>query len=267
MNKDSNDHRKILITGAKGALGIQLHKLLLKNSQNDIILFEGDVTSKDDISNFFEKNRNIDVLFHLAAIVPVNKVEKQKLKAIDVNMTGSAFIAQSYAEKNPNGHLIHVSSSHVYKPSPSPLKEKAVLEPSTFYGLTKLLAENAVTSICQFYSLKYSLVRVFSMWDENQPDTFLFGNLKKRLKNHFPEKSFELYGAKSIRNFSHTSEVAVYLVKVLEHKILGPVNVGNKNNMTVAEYAEQLYGEKLKIYSKGKNNHLIPSLQKFFKNR
>ncbi len=61
------------ITGHTGLLGSQLIK---ENPQFKFSKFNGDITNKKDIKNWL-KNSSINILFHLAAIVPTKIVKKK----------------------------------------------------------------------------------------------------------------------------------------------------------------------------------------------
>ena len=63
---------KIGITGYSGSLGKTLIKI---NKSNKIYRFKGDIRKKSDIKNWF-KNKKIDAIFHLAAIVPIKIVKR-----------------------------------------------------------------------------------------------------------------------------------------------------------------------------------------------
>jgi nucleoside-diphosphate-sugar epimerase len=259
-----NVKRKIALTGFKGAIGKQLTHLLNQSENFEVMSVDIDISDINAVDAYFKRNKGIDVLYHLAAIVPTETVCRNKLKALQVNSLGAAYIAQAVAESSPHCHVIHVSSSHVYEPSSEKLDENRPTKPQTFYGITKLLAEKSIETICLHNSLKYTIARVFSVWDEEQSNKFLYGNLLHRLKSHNLSEVFELNGGESLRNFSHSKDVAHYLKKILEMEIIGIVNVGDdKNSMSVRDFAQNIGGAHLKIQSIGEANTLLPLLDKF----
>ena len=68
---------QIGITGSTGVLG----KKLIKSLNNHIISkFVGDVSNEKDVEKWI-KNSNFDMIIHLAAVVPINLVNKNKIKA------------------------------------------------------------------------------------------------------------------------------------------------------------------------------------------
>ena len=76
---------KFGITGHTGSLG----KILVKSKKNiKYFLFKGDIRKKDNIKDWFSKNK-FDAVIHLAAIVPIKTVNNNKKKALEVNYLGT----------------------------------------------------------------------------------------------------------------------------------------------------------------------------------
>ena len=73
------------VTGHSGSLG----KFVKKNkSNNKYFFYKNDIRNKKKIFDWFKKN-NLNVIFHLAAIVPTKIVNKNKKKAYEVNYIGT----------------------------------------------------------------------------------------------------------------------------------------------------------------------------------
>ena len=109
---------KIGITGYSGSLG----KILIKSNKfNKIYRFKGDIRKKSDINHWF-KNKNIDIIIHLAAIVPLKIVKRNKSKAFQVNYIGTKNIV-NVALANNVKWFFFASTSHVYKSSKKKLRK------------------------------------------------------------------------------------------------------------------------------------------------
>lgn len=256
--------KSVLITGATGVLGRRVTELLSNHSHYEVVNFSGDVTCTKNVEDFFSKNE-CQVVIHLAAKVPIRDVDADRCGALKVNLFGSALVAEIIGQYHPNAHLIHVSSSHVYKPSDYPLTEDHVTEPSSFYGVTKLMSEMAISEICKFNLQPYTILRVFSMWDEGQSNDFLFGSLKERLSTHDAGNIFDLQGADSVRNFSHSADIASSIKVILDKRLLGIFNIGSDQNMTVREFATAISQKSINIRGVGGSNTLVPDITKFKK--
>ena len=79
--------QRIGITGANGVLGkILCQKLDVMGIKYSC--FEGDIRSKQDISEWINNN-DFDSCIHLAAIVATKQVQEDLLSAYDVNTSGT----------------------------------------------------------------------------------------------------------------------------------------------------------------------------------
>ena len=112
------------ITGSYGLLGSILTKAL---NHHKIIRFKGDIRKSKDIAKWL-KNNNFDAIIHLAAIVPINQVNKDKRKAKIVNFYGTKKLIDCMnINININKKKIwffYASTSHVYNFSKKIISEK-----------------------------------------------------------------------------------------------------------------------------------------------
>ena len=133
--------KKIGITGGSGLIGKILTRIL-KKRKIKFSCYKGDVRNFKDIKKWLNSNKDIKIVYHLAAIVPTIKVIKDKKESINVNYKGTINLYKSIAELNKDIWFFFASTSHVYKPQDKPLKEKDSIKPTSFYGTTKFMAEN-----------------------------------------------------------------------------------------------------------------------------
>ena len=73
------------ITGHSGTLGSQL---IIKKFNFKFIIFKDNICSKKKINQWIKKNK-LDLIFHIAAIVPTSVVENNFSYANSVNYTGT----------------------------------------------------------------------------------------------------------------------------------------------------------------------------------
>ena len=79
------------LTGSTGSLG----KVVLKNFKTKKInAFKDDITNRKKVFNWI-KNNEFDVIIHLAAIVPIKTVNKNRTKAKNVNFYGTKNIVDA----------------------------------------------------------------------------------------------------------------------------------------------------------------------------
>ena len=134
------DYLKCGITGHTGVLGRELLKI--KNNIK-FVKFKGDITKKNDIKKWLKDNP-IDMIIHLAAIVPTNIVKKKFYYANKVNYIGTKLLVDEIVKYKKIKWLFYSSTSHVYKFSKKKISENGVIKPISKYGLTKLKGENYI---------------------------------------------------------------------------------------------------------------------------
>jgi len=130
---------KIGLTGSTGSLG----RTILKNYKNfSFSKFKGDIRNKAEINNWIKKN-NLEVIIHLAAIVPIKEVNQNQKKAKEVNYFGTKNLIDICVKRKIKWFFFS-STSHVYNSSKKKISELNKLSPISYYGKTKLLAENYI---------------------------------------------------------------------------------------------------------------------------
>ena len=140
----------ILVTGASGHLGKSLASALLADGNSVRILVDKNNPHIDgaeivkgnllDIDSLKTAVYGVDTVYHLAAMVDYGPINKQLMH--DVNVTGTKnLLSVSKASK-----FIYQSSTSVYgnKMRDNPATPSTKCNPSTFYGITKALAEKLV---------------------------------------------------------------------------------------------------------------------------
>lgn len=92
------------ITGSTGILGKKIRKLLPYKFYE----FKDDLRKKKKVERWVS-NKDFDIIIHLAALVPVNEVNKNYNKAYDINVAGTSNLINSILKKkiNQNGFFFH----------------------------------------------------------------------------------------------------------------------------------------------------------------
>lgn len=158
--------KRILVTGASGTVGYEVLKQLQQQKENylitafdikskktkkrlnrfkkDIDIVFGNITNKKEVEFVC---KNVDVVIHLAAIIPPFADEKPDL-AYQINTIGTKNIIQSLEEYSPNAFLVYSSSISVYgdRIQNPYITVNDELKPSIGdeYGMTKVYAEEIV---------------------------------------------------------------------------------------------------------------------------
>ena len=131
---------KIGITGGSGLLGL-LFKKKVKKKYIKYSEFKDDISKRNKVARWIESNRNLEYIFHFAAISSTRKVELNKSRAKDVNVLGTENLIKEINKNKKKVWFFFPSTSHVYDFSKKPINENSKKKPINFYGKTKLLAE------------------------------------------------------------------------------------------------------------------------------
>ncbi|WP_225743750.1 dTDP-4-dehydrorhamnose reductase [Marinilactibacillus sp. Marseille-P9653] len=142
----------ILITGAKGQLGRELSALLNEKNLSFIGIDrdELDITDKDDVDIFFEKNKPT-IVYHCAAYTAVDPAEDEG-KELNwlVNVDGTRNIAE--ASEKVGAKVIYISTDYVFDGENQEMYQvDHEVNPKNEYGKAKLAGEEAVKEIVSNY--------------------------------------------------------------------------------------------------------------------
>ena len=251
--------KKIGITGGSGLLGKLLAKEL-KRKKISYSLFTGNIINKKHINNWLSKNNNIEYIFHFAAYTRAEKSRINKKKAFITNVIGTNNLLNIINLKKNKISLFFSSTSHVYKYSKKPIKENSSLKPSSYYGKTKLLAEQKIKKNKKKY-LKYCIARIFSIYHKNQKNHFLYPSIKKKLKKN-KSKIISINGANNVRDFTNAEKVVKIIFKIFKKKLYGVYNVGSGKGMTIKNFIKKNIDKKKIIFDNKKPNILIANINK-----
>lgn len=167
---------KILLLGAKGQLGFELHKVLPELGEV-IALSRNEV----DLTNLTELTVQLEIIkpkliVNASAYTEVDKAENEKDLANLINAKVPQLLAQ-YAAYN-DSILIHYSTDYVFDgKKKTPYLETDNPNPLSIYGLSKLIGEEKITEIdCKHLIFRTSWL--FSSHGENFLTTIL--NLAKQ---------------------------------------------------------------------------------------
>lgn len=147
---------KVLVTGATGQLGWDVVKELKKRNIEccGTGSKEMDITDREAVSRFIEDYRP-DAIIHCAAYTAVDKAEDEPEKCRDVNVNGTAYIAE--ACKVVDAKMVYISTDYVFgDDGDKPHEVDDPVHPLNVYGQTKWEGEEAVRRTLQ----KYFIVRI-----------------------------------------------------------------------------------------------------------
>jgi nucleoside-diphosphate-sugar epimerase len=148
---------RVIVTGAKALSASAPLKELLASGYNVVALdisdsrlqpeFKGNkhctIATVDILdSSIVRYIRRDDRVLHLAAVPRFEQASQEPQKAVRINVEGTLNIVQICIEKKAE-RLVYSSTGSVYsRNAPVPIREDAVREPDSVYGLTKKQGED-----------------------------------------------------------------------------------------------------------------------------
>ena len=234
---------KFGITGHTGVLGREFIK---KNKNLNFIKFKGDITKKNDVKKWFQKNP-IDIVVHLAAVVPTNIVKKKINYAKKVNYTGTKLLVDEAVKYKKIKWFFYSSTSHVYKYSKNKISENSTIKPISKYGLTKLKGEKYIQKKLN-RKIPFCIGRIFSFTSVHQKKPFVIPSIVDKAKL---KKKLTLFNnTNHLRDFLCVSDVCEAIKILIDKKSTGIYNIGSGNKTLISDIIKL-------IFSKYKKNYLI----------
>ena len=222
---------KIGLTGSTGSLG----KIILKNYTGfSFSKFKGDIRNKTELSRWIKKN-NLDIIIHLAAIVPIKEVNKNRKKAWQVNYLGTKNLIDICVQRKIKW-LFFSSTSHVYNSSKKKISEDNKLSPISYYGKTKLLAEKYIIKKFKHKKINFCIGRIFSTTNKNQKKNYLVPDLKLKIKK--VRKRIVLKNLNHYRDFISMKDISKIIFFLLRIKYTGIINFGTGNGTHLKDIAK-----------------------------
>jgi UDP-glucose 4-epimerase len=126
---------------------------------------------KGDVRDFNlvkETIKDIDVVFHEAALASVTLSVQNPILTNDINVTGTLNLLKASSDLHVK-RFIYASSAAVYGDTPSPQKREDITpNPTSPYGVSKLAAENYVKLFHKLYDLETVSLRYFNVYGPRQ---------------------------------------------------------------------------------------------------
>ncbi len=166
--------RSILVTGANGQLGSELHLLAQGQSSDDFTFIDRqtlDLSSQTAIEDYFD-GKQFDIIINCAAYTAVDKAESDEELAFAINHKAVETLA--HIAKAKNIALIHISTDYVFDGSNfKPYIENDPTNPQSSYGASKLAGEETLLSINPANTIIIRTSWVYSTFGNNFVKTML----------------------------------------------------------------------------------------------
>jgi len=173
--------RTILITGVSGYIGSHLSKFLESDKDVNII----NITRKNgyDLSSAhwtaLLPDIEVDTVIHLAQSNYYRKFPDNTKDMVKVNIEATADLLD-WSRIHSVERFIFASTGNVYGKSIDKLNEDSPLEPASFYGATKLCAEQLVNQYKNYFQIV--TLRLFGVFGPHQKNMLIPNIIEKIIK-------------------------------------------------------------------------------------
>jgi NAD dependent epimerase/dehydratase len=242
--KNMSEKKNVLVTGADGFIGSHLTELLLSkgfhvralsqyNSFNNWGWLEqihspelevvcGDVRDPNFVNRI---SKDIDTIFHLAALIAIPYSYIAPDSYVDTNIKGTLNICQA-AKENCVRRLLITSTSEVYGTAQYvPIDEKHPKQPQSPYSATKIGADAMAMSFYNTFNLPVVIVRPFNTYGPRQSARAIIPTIITQILNGV--KEIKLGDLTPTRDFNFVKDTCrgFYILSQCDEALGQEVNV------------------------------------------
>lgn len=254
---------RILITGVSGFVGSHLAEFALAAGQevfgfdaaghhanladlkecDGFRLVTGDVRDAEAVHSVV--SRDIDLVFHLAAVVGVHRYIDDPFGVVDVNVTGTRNVLRACLDSG--SRIVVASTSEVYGRNPKvPWSETddRVLGATTVdrwsYSTAKAAAEHLALGVNRQSGLPVSVVRYFNAYGPRQAPHYVISRNVQRALNGEPLVVYD--GGRQSRCFTYIADIVegTWAVGTQESSIGEVFNLGATRETTILSAVETI---------------------------
>lgn len=249
------NNKTVLVTGADGFIGSHLTELLVQqgykvkalvqyNSFNSwgwldgiscidqIEVIAGDVRDPSFCQSI---TKNVDIVFHLAALIAIPYSYVAPQSYVETNVTGTLNICQACKDNNVE-RVIHTSTSEVYGTAQYvPIDEKHPLQAQSPYSASKIGADAMAMSYFNAFDLPLTIARPFNTYGPRQSARAVIPTIITQIANNV--KSIKLGDVSPTRDFNYVEDTCRgFLALAQSDNTIGKtLNIGSNFEISVGD--------------------------------
>lgn len=261
----SMSQKKVLVTGADGFIGSHLTEYLVEkgyqvkafcyyNSFNSwgwldtlpkkildqIEVFTGDIRDPNGVRTAMQ---DIDVVYHLAALIAIPFSYHSPDSYIDTNVKGTLNVLQAARDQNLE-RLIVTSTSEVYGTAQYvPIDEKHPKQPQSPYSASKIGADAIADSFYRSFEMPVTIVRPFNTFGPRQSARAFIPTIITQLLNGFSE--IKLGDITPTRDLLYVKDTASAFEAIAntESLIGHEINIATNSEISIGDVAQTLISQ------------------------
>lgn len=257
--------KKVLVTGADGFIGSHLVERLMeegctvkafcyynsfnswgwletlsKETLSQIEVFTGDVRDPNGVRTAM---KDVDVVFHLAALIAIPFSYHSPDSYIDTNVKGTLNIVQAAKDLSIERVLV-TSTSEVYGTAQYiPIDEKHPRQPQSPYSASKIGADCIAESFYRSFNLPLTIVRPFNTYGPRQSARAVIPTIITQLLNGKDE--IKLGDLRPTRDLLFVKDTADGFVQIAKSETLigQDCNIATQSEISVKDLAQELINQ------------------------
>lgn len=254
--------KTVLVTGADGFIGSHLVERLLEegckikafcyyNSFNSwgwldvfpkellsqIVVFTGDVRDSNGVRTAM---KDVDVVFHLAALIAIPFSYHSPDSYLDTNIKGTLNIVQAAKDLGVERVLI-TSTSEVYGTAQYiPIDEKHPRQPQSPYSASKIGADCLAESFYRSFNVPLTIVRPFNTYGPRQSARAVIPTIITQLLSG--KEEIQLGDRRPTRDLVFVKDTVEGFVQIAKTKSLigEDCNIATQSEISVSDLAQEL---------------------------
>lgn len=253
---------RILVTGADGFIGSHLTEKLVeqgysvkafayynsfnawgwldtlpKDILNEIEVVTGDIRDPNGVKVAMKE---IDKVFHLAALIAIPFSYHSPDTYIDTNIKGTLNVLQAAKDMGTSRVLI-TSTSEVYGTAQYvPIDEKHPFQGQSPYSATKIGADRLAESFYRSFNMPISIVRPFNTYGPRQSARAVIPTIITQLLSG--KEKIELGSLTPTRDFNYVKDTANGFIEIANSMdtIGEEINIATQKEVSIGQLAEEL---------------------------
>lgn len=254
--------KKILVTGSDGFIGSHLTEELIKQGNrvrafvyynsynnwgwldtlskeilNEIEVFCGDIR---DLNGVREAMKDIDEVFHLAALIAIPFSYHSPDSYVDTNIKGTLNVLQAARDLGTKRILI-TSTSEVYGTAKYvPMDENHPFQGQSPYSATKIGADRLAESFYKSFNMPITIVRPFNTYGPRQSARAVIPTIITQLLSG--AEQIKLGSLTPTRDFNYVKDTVNGFIKISKSdKTIGEeINIATQKEISIGKLAEEL---------------------------
>ena len=257
--------KKVLVTGADGFIGSHLVEELLydgydvrafvyynsfnfwgwldtlpKEKLQKIQIFSGDIRDPNGVR---EAMKDIDEVYHLAALIAIPFSYHSPDSYVDTNIKGTLNILQAARDLNTKRVLV-TSTSEVYGTAKYvPIDENHPYQGQSPYSATKIGADRIAESFYRSFDMPITIVRPFNTYGPRQSARAVIPTIITQLLSGACE--IKLGSLSPTRDFNYVKDTVRGFIEIAKSdKTIGEeINIATQQEISIGELAQELINQ------------------------